>query len=488
MFTHSVAYMNSLLTTAVCSLPNTHTQIRRWLLVTIVLSVVGKLALSFLLMIVHSESVFESSDSLEYHQLASNLLQHGTFSRGTEPPYEPELLRTPGYPLLLAGIYGIFGIRPAMVICVQLALTVATILAAFQIAARLFDERVALLAAMLLAVDPVSIYYSQVLLTETFFTTVFTVSLLLLLRTLTQPTRWLWPVGAGIGFALATYIRPTTYYLGGLLPIIVFFMICPTHGWQRAAKPVLVFFLLYAVLIGGWHVHTYRETGSMEFSQIKNQYLFIAKAAAIVANRDSVPLDEAQRRLSNEHFSSLPIDLRGASPVQMFESQGKYAIRVILDHPILFLWTSFRGVFASLLGPSNMAHLFGFNNVALRDAFIKGALSGFSVSAWAITISSWIYAIIFLLILYSGVILFATQVRPLDRGTVLLIFTILYILVSSSGPEAYSRFRAPIMPALCVLSAAGFFHSLRMIRPSNLTAWPGIQLSPATLNKSTEST
>ncbi|MBP6945062.1 hypothetical protein KBD61_01725 [Patescibacteria group bacterium] len=44
-------------------------------------------------------------DGTEYRILAQNLLQHGTFSTSPAPPLLPELLRTPGYPLLLAATY-----------------------------------------------------------------------------------------------------------------------------------------------------------------------------------------------------------------------------------------------------------------------------------------------------------------------------------------------------------------------------------------------
>ncbi len=44
-------------------------------------------------------------DATEYRLLAQNLLQHGTFSTSPAQPLLPELLRTPGYPLLLAATY-----------------------------------------------------------------------------------------------------------------------------------------------------------------------------------------------------------------------------------------------------------------------------------------------------------------------------------------------------------------------------------------------
>jgi 4-amino-4-deoxy-L-arabinose transferase-like glycosyltransferase len=435
----------------------------------------SKIVLSVLVMTYHPNGVFESSDSVEYHQLALNLLQHGKFSRSPQAPYEPEILRTPAYPMLLAGLYGIFGVQPTIVVFAQITLSAATIFIVFKIATLLFHEQTGLLTALLLTADPVSAYYTQVLLTETLFTTTVSLSLLLLLHALTEPSKWQWSVGASIGLALSTYIRPTSYYLGFILPLIFFLMIRPAIGWRRAAKPALAFLSLYVVLTGGWQLHNYVQTGSIEFSQIKNQYLFIAKAAAIVAVRDNLNLEEAQRRLATEHFQSLPPDLRTAPQARLFESQGEYAVAIILEHPALFLWTSLQGMLASLFGPSNLSHLFGLDNVALRTSLLRGDFSGFSRSHWTMAFGSWIYGIAFLIILYLGVLLLFVRVRLYSHGIVLLIFTILYMLASSSGPEAYSRFRLPIMPTLCVMAAAGLIHASKTTRPPRSSSRNGVE-------------
>jgi 4-amino-4-deoxy-L-arabinose transferase-like glycosyltransferase len=425
----------------------------------------SKLVLSVLVMIYYPNGVFESSDSVEYHQLARNLLQHGNFSRSLQAPYEPEIIRTPAYPLMLAGLYGIFGVQPAIIVFTQIALSVATIFIGFKIATFLFHERAGFLTALLLAADPVSAYYSQVLLTETVFTTTVSLCLLLFLHALAEPSRWQWVAGASICLALSTYIRPTSYYLGFMLPFIFFLMVRPAIGWRRAAKPALVCVSLYVILIGGWHLHNYGQTGSTEFSQTKNQYLFIAKAAAIIAARDNLSLEDAQRYLATEHFQSIPPDLPASTQARLFESQGKYATAIIVEHPALFFWTSLRGMLATLFGPSNLSHLFGLDNVRLRSSALRGDFSEFSRSHWAMAFGSWIYGIGFLIILYLGVLLLFLRGGFYSQGMALLIFTVLYVLVLSSGPEAYSRFRLPIMPALCVMAAAGFIHPTKTTKP-----------------------
>lgn len=51
----------------------------------------------------------EPNDGKIYEQLARNLLEQRVYSHATEPPYEPSLIRLPGYPLFLAAIYSGLG-------------------------------------------------------------------------------------------------------------------------------------------------------------------------------------------------------------------------------------------------------------------------------------------------------------------------------------------------------------------------------------------
>src|SRR5438132_10077440 len=48
-------------------------------------------------------------DGRIYAQMARNVLEQHVYSHATEPPYEPSLIRLPGYPLFLATVYSVFG-------------------------------------------------------------------------------------------------------------------------------------------------------------------------------------------------------------------------------------------------------------------------------------------------------------------------------------------------------------------------------------------
>jgi len=443
------------MTWLVALLPTVGDHLRRSLVIVALLSVLSKLALGMLVFSSNPQGVFESSDSHEYHQLAVNLLRHGSFSQSLSAPLEPETIRTPAYPFLLSGLYHVVGIRPHAVVAIQTALSVVTMLAGCRIASLLFGSRAGLLTAIFLALDPVSLYYSQVMLTETMFGTALTLSLLGMVYATRYPSL-LYPCCAGICLALATYTRPTGYYLGILLPVMLFLAIRRSKGWRPAFASAALMGLLFAATVGGWQLRNYISTGSAQFSQAKNQYLFIAKAAAIIAMRDGISLQEAQQRLAQELAASHPPELPLSSQTQLLESQGRFAQAVIAAHPVLLVRTTLQGTAANLLGPSNLAHLFGSDNVALREAFLRLDFARFPLRDLITVLSSWTSGLLFLGVLYTGVWILLKH-KGIGNGDIaVLVLTAAYVILVSSGPEAYSRFRMPVMPIFCVLAAGGY--------------------------------
>lgn len=436
-------------------LPTEGDRLRRALVLVALLGVFSKLALAALVFTYNPHGVFESSDSYEYHRLALNIVRYGTFSQSLNPPLDPETIRTPAYPLVLSGLYHVVGVRPHAVVPVQIALSVVTMLAGFRIASLLFGARAGLLTAILLVLDPVSMYYSQVMLTETLFCTTLTLCLLCMVLASRDPSLR-YPFWGGICLAAATFTRPTGYYLGLLFPLMLVLTIRQARGWRRALVSAALMGALFAVLVGGWQIRNYIAAGSATFSQAKNQYLLIAKAAAVVAMRDGVSLQEAQQRLADEHAASLPPQFPRASQTLLLESQGRFAQSIVVAHPVLLVRTTLRGAAANLLGPSNLAHLLGSDNVALREAFLQRDFARFPLRDWIAALLSWTAGFLFLGLLYAGVAVLFKRKGSGNGDVALLVLTVVYMILLSSGPEAYSRFRMPVMPILCALAAGGY--------------------------------
>jgi signal transduction histidine kinase len=79
---------------------------RKGIIVCVILLLLG---FAFRFCLAHFLSNDEPTDGKVYAQMARNLLEQHVYSHATEAPYEPSLIRLPGYPLFLAAIYSGFG-------------------------------------------------------------------------------------------------------------------------------------------------------------------------------------------------------------------------------------------------------------------------------------------------------------------------------------------------------------------------------------------
>ncbi|HEV8590125.1 MAG TPA: hypothetical protein VGQ72_14715, partial [Pyrinomonadaceae bacterium] len=75
----------------------------------IVFALVILLAAGFRISVAHWLPNDSPDDGRVYAQMARNVLEQHVYSHDAEPPYNPSLIRLPGYPFFLAAIYAVFG-------------------------------------------------------------------------------------------------------------------------------------------------------------------------------------------------------------------------------------------------------------------------------------------------------------------------------------------------------------------------------------------
>lgn len=146
-------------------------------------------------------------DAAEYHQLAVSLSEGRGFTLGGG---EPTAKRPPLYPLLLAGIYRVFGPLPEAGRVLQIVLGVGLTALTFALARRLFPGRTALLAAAVAACNPFLIFISAYLLTENLYMCLTLSVMLMTVGVLdSPPRRRAVYAAAGLAAGLAMLARPT---------------------------------------------------------------------------------------------------------------------------------------------------------------------------------------------------------------------------------------------------------------------------------------
>src|SRR6267142_493203 len=186
---------------------------KNWLVFLAILIVAGM----FRIVVAHWLPNDAPDDGRTYAQIARNVLEQHVYSHETEAPYDPSLIRLPGYPLFLGSIYSVFGhTNNGAVRIVQALIDTATCalvaLLAFYWQPDEKRKRMTAIAALALAaVCPFTTIYAATILTEV--PTTFLVMAMFLAATLAFRAESLkrslaWWILSGLLGGLAVLFRP----------------------------------------------------------------------------------------------------------------------------------------------------------------------------------------------------------------------------------------------------------------------------------------
>jgi len=405
-------------------------------------------------------------DSKLYHDTAVALLRLGTFSFSVEHPEIPQTYRTPGYPAFLAAIYAIFGESWPAVAVVQMFISLLTIVLTYHIALRLWNSQAALLSALLSALDPVSFAYSLKVMTETLFAFLIVAMVFFGILFIRAKNGAIWALLLGLSLALATLVRPLSYYL--VFPTMAGFIVLGLirrWNWRRIVISSILIVIPSVLFIGAWKLRNYRLTHSSVYTSIEGYYAYFWQAAAVIAARDGLSVPEAQRKLgmgqgeSQERwfgYRELHPEVASLTFEQVSERWNREGKQIIRKHPFLFVEIYLSGMFAMLTRPGTQALV---EMIGLQHGYEPLT----SLRHKPLQLLPVAYSLFYLLFLYLGVLIFFWFVWRHKNITAEILFVggvALYILVCSGGPSAIARFRIPLIPFFALLAAAGY-HFLR---------------------------
>ncbi len=143
---------------------------------------------------------------------------------GFRPPQGgPSAQWPPAYSTILAGLYWLFGINPLWGEIFNAVIGAVTVVLLMLLIERVVDRRAAIVGGLILAVLPGAILWTDVLVTETLYTGLFVLFLLVLAHA-TPSRRWIIAIGAVIGIGGLVRGEALTW---GLLPIVLFWRELP---------------------------------------------------------------------------------------------------------------------------------------------------------------------------------------------------------------------------------------------------------------------
>lgn len=405
--------------------------------------------------------IFNTPDTASYRACAESLARTGSFSIGGIP----EIVRTPGYPVLL--VPGVaLGHVTAVTVWLQIVLGCVTVLLVYRVAFILTGSRPSAAASGLLcAFEPLSVLYCSLLLAETFFATTLMLFLFLLLVYLKRGTmRHL--AAAACALALSVYVRPIAYWMPLVMTLLLAAAACGRRGRRgRDTLRAFAFLCICAALIGVWQIRNFLTTGYRGVSAISDINLYFYHGAGVMAVETGESYYAVQRKMGYGdemvYLQQHP-DQKNLPPALRYVKMGKEGREIIRAHPLTFANCYLRGLIQTAFDPGAIDYLKFFGRYRegggllgeIIDRGLASTACGLARARPALFWSNLILGLVLLVYLGSSLAAFA---RGPARGITLAAVAViaLYLIILSGGANALGRFRHPVMPLVCVLAGYG---------------------------------
>jgi 4-amino-4-deoxy-L-arabinose transferase-like glycosyltransferase len=223
-------------------------------------------------------------DAPDYNQLAHNLLLHGTYSSAVSRPFLQNIVRAPGYPVVLLIFYFLaihLGVGELLMVRMcQFAMVAITAWLVYALGRELGEERAARIAGLLTASYLPLLGLASYELTEVATCLLTTLAVLLLVRAMRRPQGSLATVcGLGLTLAALTYVRPDFAPIAVI--VVIALLLSGRSAWrsrERWIRPALVAAIFIAALTP-WTIRNYDVTGKLVF-------VSAASGASLLASAD----------------------------------------------------------------------------------------------------------------------------------------------------------------------------------------------------------
>jgi hypothetical protein len=431
---------------------------------------------------------FWSHDSHGYWTLGTNLIERHVFSQESTAPFEPDHSRTPAYPLFL-GALAAFGLTPPMIVVVQLFVAAATCVLTTRLARRLVpSDTTAVLAGLVVALDVPSIVFANTLLTETLFTFLVVAAAFVLSRERVRPRD---AAIAGLLAGSAVLCRPIGVGLPLLGASYLFFRLGRARGGERPSgrgRFLLpsVHLALAALVLFPWVLRNQLVFGSPFISTIGLRNLIETRAAAVEARAEGIGMSAAVERLEARVRERTSVDPH-AEPIAYKRAQAKVALETIRDHPFVYARNHVQSVVHMLFAPLR-AHLDLQLGLKAQGSSIfwqspdgePPSADGIGAPARAepdgvlarLRASTSGPVLVIVAVQIAGLLLVAALAvlglwrlagAGRWRAVAVTLGALIYFCLVSGGPEAYARFRVPVVPFVAILAGAGVGRRMRKL-------------------------
>ncbi len=385
------------------------------------------------------------SDTGSYFRPAVNMLEGNGFSfQVEEDVFFPEVIRTPGYSVLLMPIIGLFNANwITATVIVQIMLDVLLAVLIFIICNYLTNRLTAVAAVVYYSLAPNVSLIAMSVLSESLYSIVNAAALILFIYSYnaTRSRKFHIVMGILTGglFGYAALVRPVgLHVIAGLCAVLVLFLIITLikkkknnngNGIAVVRKKLLftiVTMMVFLSISGSWIIRNGLKADYWSISAIDYINLLFYRAAGTEAQKRGVPFEEVsweyrlERYDAENHRDQTP---EGLVKGKFFKHEAK---KIILNDLASYSKVALKGA---------LKIMFGSHRSDFEDLF------GERIGNFAT------YSVYLMLLIVWPVAAFGFIKEPRLLPLAIYMFVLIGI---SAGPESYSRFRAPLEPLLAI--------------------------------------
>ena len=384
-----------------------------------------------------------NGDAVEFVTIAQNLKDHGVFSLSEQAPFKPNDFRTPGMPvflLLTGGAHGVYW--PAVII--QIITSMALILMVYFFATRYFNQKIALVASALVALEPNMWYWPTQLIGESLFTALLFGAIMSFIR-FVEIKHAGYVVGYALLLAIATYIRQVSYPLIFLIPLIGLFCIS-----KQRVKSMAIAVILPLIVLSPWFYRNQQQFDQFTFGSSFAVRGSVGKyvEAYTLKKFNQTPI-EVYPELQNIEGDAAASAMMGVALKSVAKDPIAY-IGIGLTTLVPFFASDGWFTIAKSLNPEFEIGAFDKTWVGGLDAFKTFATNYIQTGGAVFLVAKLLYAILALTMLLG---LMMTFKEKQHRWIIMMLVVIAAYFAIGTGLGSYARFRYPIHPTLFIFAA-----------------------------------
>lgn len=360
------------------------------------------------------------SDAYVYKGLALNILS--THSYG-QIAGVPDAQNPPLYPCFLAFVYIIFGAAEKGIISVRLIQALISsfvCIIVFYIAQEIFDKKVAIFSAFLVALHPALIAYTGMHLTETLYIFILFLFILYMLRSyfdLSFKNIFL----CGLLFGLSILTREVLLLFPFFLLLGLFFL---GYRFKELIKYVAIMLIGLAVIIGPWTIRNF-----VHF----NKFIPVTEGGGHVLYAANYIPETGKWVMDGTEITKIYYSIKNDNKTSYTKKALRHIAHLVKDRPLAYLDMLMKKFKELWLHPSGSKQI---HNAYIRSTYV-------------------IIHYILLLLCFLGIVVAVRAKNKKILPLLLILFYVTFLFVFVLFPLA--RYFLPFLPLVFILSSRGLF-------------------------------